>query len=505
MSPDRDIGVSLLVVNGGDETAGVGLDDPNRSAWPAVLATALGADLVNLAQAAGSNRRILRTTVSSLPTLLQQRRAQPAETLVVSMWTNIDRYEAMTTPRLGSLVGRGAPEGRHWRPITRERAEAGDHRSQAWYRLYRSLYGASELYLSAVLLEHWLLDEGYRVLNTAAADLTAGVDDPFTEYRIQMHDAHYVGGTAHWLQTSLAGVARALDDLTPAGWPGARAHSAFALERVLPWLAAHREPYVPPDAPAPPPGRPIRLLVANGDSNTWGSELSRPAVSNWAAVLADRLGVEVVNLAEQGGSNHRILRTTVEHLGRLVAAHRLEPADVLYVGMWTLRDRMEVVGDTPELSMVHVAGFRDRPWQRIRALLIDRDHEPSVLWFRDLCERQTGVVDLLLSTILLDRWLARFGCRYALALAYDELGERLAARHPKLTSQLRPGVLVGGRGWSDAAMRMVVEGRAPIGPDGHPLEAGHRLYVDEVLLPWLIDAGIVGPTAEPRRGVDLAR
>jgi hypothetical protein len=117
MSPDGDLGVTRLVVNGGEDAAGVGLDDPARESWPAVLAEALGADLVNLAEPWSSNRRILRTTVSALPSLEGKTPAARSETLVIPMWAAIDRYEVVAgrrrRPWTTSLLDRWLERGGH--------------------------------------------------------------------------------------------------------------------------------------------------------------------------------------------------------------------------------------------------------------------------------------------------------------------------------------------------------------------------------------------------------
>lgn len=50
------------------------------------------------------------------------------------------------------------------------------------------------------------------------------------------------------------------------------------------------------------------ILYVNGDSHSVGSELKDPAQA-WPCLLADRLGLTLVNDAKAGGSNTRILRT----------------------------------------------------------------------------------------------------------------------------------------------------------------------------------------------------
>jgi hypothetical protein len=55
------------------------------------------------------------------------------------------------------------------------------------------------------------------------------------------------------------------------------------------------------------------ILYVNGDSNSAGAELLDKKLS-WPALLAQRLNFQLLNLAQSGASNDRILRTTQEFL-----------------------------------------------------------------------------------------------------------------------------------------------------------------------------------------------
>ena len=57
----------------------------------------------------------------------------------------------------------------------------------------------------------------------------------------------------------------------------------------------------------------ISHLVANGCSFTYGDGLDSPTTQAWPKLLADKLGVPVVNLALGGASNDRIYRKTVDY------------------------------------------------------------------------------------------------------------------------------------------------------------------------------------------------
>ena len=47
-------------------------------------------------------------------------------------------------------------------------------------------------------------------------------------------------------------------------------------------------------------------LITLGCSHTIGDGLKNPPIGSWPSVLSNRLGLEVINLAESGGSNRTI-------------------------------------------------------------------------------------------------------------------------------------------------------------------------------------------------------
>lgn len=58
----------------------------------------------------------------------------------------------------------------------------------------------------------------------------------------------------------------------------------------------------------------ISHLVTNGCSFTYGDGLTDPASQAWPALLANKLGVPVANIALGGASNDRIYRKTVDYM-----------------------------------------------------------------------------------------------------------------------------------------------------------------------------------------------
>jgi hypothetical protein len=111
----------------------------------------------------------------------------------------------------------------------------------------------------------------------------------------------------------------------------------------------------------------MKHLFANGDSHTIGTytkdcektgirELKRP----FAKQLAEKIGLSYTNLAEAGGSNNRIIRTTID------ALPSLDPAETFILIGWSSWNRTEwywnnkwhaMCGDpgysTPEFAKIH--------------------------------------------------------------------------------------------------------------------------------------------------------
>ncbi len=76
----------MILANGCSFTYGDELDNPERDAWPAVLAAMANEPVMNLGQSGGSNDRILRTIVEVIE-------ANSDNTKVVIAWTSPTRLE----------------------------------------------------------------------------------------------------------------------------------------------------------------------------------------------------------------------------------------------------------------------------------------------------------------------------------------------------------------------------------------------------------------------------
>jgi len=75
-----------------------------------------------------------------------------------------------------------------------------------------------------------------------------------------------------------------------------------------------------------------KLILANGCSHTAGSECT----TSWGNEISKKLNGNLMNISQPGGSNHRIMRTTIEW----IQARTVKP-DLVLIG-WTTHERFEI-------------------------------------------------------------------------------------------------------------------------------------------------------------------
>ena len=226
----------------------------------------------------------------------------------------------------------------------------------------------------------------------------------------------------------------------------------------------------------------VELLVAHGCSFTYGDELRDPAASAWPRVAADALGVDVVNLALNGSSNRRIVRSTLQGLDDIAAERGLRPEQVLFVGMWTEFARSEYYDERrvyPETA--HLPS--ERGWHEISHWEAKTD--PRVRAHYRYLQSDTGdLINFLVDYVLLESFLKVRVYRYAFAFAGIFWPDEFPVVARSLIEKVDDSRLLGG--WSGAAsFRSLVRDRCAVGAHRHPLEEGHRVFALEHLVPWL--------------------
>jgi hypothetical protein len=108
----------------------------------------------------------------------------------------------------------------------------------------------------------------------------------------------------------------------------------------------------------------MKHLLTNGDSHTIGTynvvvqqqNVDRP----FAKQLAEKFNLDYTNLAQAGGSNNRIIRTTID------ALPDFDPAETLILIGWTGWDRTEWYWDNKWHAMCGDPGYNISDFAKIR-------------------------------------------------------------------------------------------------------------------------------------------
>lgn len=231
----------------------------------------------------------------------------------------------------------------------------------------------------------------------------------------------------------------------------------------------------------------IELIVANGCSCTRGEELAAPGEDAWPTVLGSLLGVEMVNVARDGSSNRRIVRSNVLSLERLAHERRLSPGQVLSLSAWTEMSRSEYFSSTETDERRNGPGDTavDRGWQRIGSWRAAARHRPSRAFYRHLWSDESQLLNFLLDWTMYESWCSGRGFATAYAFAFplppvDRAGDTLEALQRMLPLDKTWGGALRTEGFSMLEM----PDELARGTGGHPLKDGHAWFARR-LADWL--------------------
>lgn len=236
----------------------------------------------------------------------------------------------------------------------------------------------------------------------------------------------------------------------------------------------------------------VRLIVTNGCSYTRGQELNDPEHESWPTQLKLASGIPVVNIARNGASNRRIVRTTVELLGPLLHRHQVTAAEVLVIIMWTSLSRSECFRSTrPDVGGDPAPG-EELSWHRIGLWKKRAGDRASRIYFRHLWDEQGALIDFLLDWLMLEGYLNSIGVRARFVMAWDILPETPCESAVALAGRLRAEDIYG-RLWPSpcSSFRGAVEHLDDFGSELHPLAGAHKYFATSCLLPWLSEQGLV--------------
>ncbi len=238
----------------------------------------------------------------------------------------------------------------------------------------------------------------------------------------------------------------------------------------------------------------LEVLITNGCSLTCGEELSAPGRDGWPNLLARALGLRLINLSQEGGSNARVVRTTVAALARSPELC----ARALVLVLWTEPDRSEycVTDDGGGQPLALLSS--EEHWRQIGPWLNRRGGpRPVRRYYASLWDEQGQRADFLLRWAMLVSHMRVLGCvdRYALGYPPTQYGSLRDGAWLGLSTDHIMGGLE--PGFDDSFLGLTWHDDR--GPGGHPLVRSHARWAT-TLETWLRSDRVIGarlPTPEP--------
>jgi hypothetical protein len=225
-------------VNGCSFARGAELRDPAADAWPALLARDLGVPLVSLARDGASNRRIVRTSASSLGAVCRERGVAPEAALTLVAWTSLPRAEFFS-PRDDAEGIERPPDlevDRNWRRIGPWRLAAGHAPSKAFYdHLWSETGQLAGFLLDWVLLDAFLRGAGFDARYAYSFPVVGADEEPARPFVELLAGVRALGGVPPQPGAAFHELAEGLPR-GPTGHPLEVAHRRFG-DEVRRWLA----------------------------------------------------------------------------------------------------------------------------------------------------------------------------------------------------------------------------------------------------------------------------
>jgi hypothetical protein len=210
----------------------------------------------------------------------------------------------------------------------------------------------------------------------------------------------------------------------------------------------------------------------------------------WAKNLADKLNLNLINDSSGGGSNDRIVRTTIDYVRNLTIEQR--NSTVIIIG-WTLTNRNEICLTDPHNVPIWFRFNATRKFSETLTLdqtlgpeqieSIDNFHK---LWLTDIFNEYERVHCYFQGAYLLSNLLENLGIRYyffnALPVWFvfgDELAEQIQTDFGSWLSWHNNHTNIQDIDYT--MQHFVREHNYKIAPGGHPLVEGHRAWADHLL------------------------
>lgn len=136
----------------------------------------------------------------------------------------------------------------------------------------------------------------------------------------------------------------------------------------------------------------ISHLVVNGCSYTYGHGISDPIKDGWASIIAERLGVPLINLAIPGQGNQALFRRTMQYFYKDL----LHDNNPFYIHAYTQSSRREcyLADANPPHHFYIVDGYRTHS-QLEKEIILNSDDYYYCLMEQEKLHRWTSINSLL--------------------------------------------------------------------------------------------------------------
>jgi hypothetical protein len=209
------------------------------------------------------------------------------------------------------------------------------------------------------------------------------------------------------------------------------------------------------------------MIHAIGDSFTFGEELATQDLA-WPSILSKRLNKEIINQGCPGTGNTRIVKRIIDAVSN--------KSDLVVAG-WTECNRLEFADEIGIFDVWAGKNFSGTKWTGQGK---DWTHRVNLIKYMTAYDTPEYHYVNWLRQIILTQSLCKLHqipCVMWISFGANSLHKKYNAEHTKLVEQIDRSMFVQN---SLLINSMEWVNDAPLGPNGHPLELGHRRIADKI-------------------------
>lgn len=235
-------------------------------------------------------------------------------------------------------------------------------------------------------------------------------------------------------------------------------------------------------------------LIANGCSHTSGAEIEYIRQDScyekaWPKYLSDKLGFLPLNISISGASNTRVIRTTIDKIGKLFL-EGIKPEEIYVIILWP----------GPWRTELYVSKLKDDPvWEGWVPLCINNDeqykkqHSSLVYnyykyWVAATLDNNSAKIKYLIDVITLQNYLKAFKIKYLFWRAsFTTLDKMNAPLTVQIDKKYFPSIHDDTLDYisilRNSGFTFSIAGSSHFGEDGHIFFADYlHKYIEENLL-----------------------